>query len=64
MTRDTAKHHAWSDLHGDLDPDRVPLENLLWARGFDSGWSAAIRAVAAALSDQGEFDRLIEEDAA
>ena len=58
MTRDTAKHHAWSDWHSGLA--YVPAVNQLYGHGFDDGWSAAIRAVAAAVSDGEAFNRLIE----
>lgn len=58
MTRESAKHQTWRDWYDGLG--YVPQINPLYDRAFDAGWDAAIRAVAAALSDGAEFDRLIE----
>ena len=57
MTRDEAKEAAAIDW-GD---DNSAAHDIAWGIGFDAGWSAAIRAVAAAVPDGAEFDRLIEE---
>lgn len=63
MTRESAKLQAWTDWHGAVSPDLIPAAPPAFDRGFDCGWSAAIRAVAAALTSAEDFDRLISEDA-
>ena len=64
MTRESLKLQGWIDYHGGIDPEEIPMAPPAYGRGFDDGWSAAIRAVAAAVSDHRESHKLIEGDAA
>jgi len=51
MTRDEAKAQALADFMGYCGGEEI---NRVWAEGFDDGWEAALRSIAAQEVDQSE----------